>query len=129
MSKKILIVDDDPDSLKLIELMLQRRGYTVVSAQSGNQALEDVKTEKPDLIILDVMMPGMDGHQVCRKLRANAQTTHLPVIMFTAKSLVGDKVAGFQAGADDYLTKPIHPVELVSHVQALLQRSEQAREE
>jgi pilus assembly protein CpaE len=129
MSKKILIVDDDPDSLKLIELMLQRRGYDVVSAQSGSEALQDIKTKKPDLIILDVMMPGMDGHQVCRELRANSQTAHLPVIMFTAKSLVGDKVAGFQAGADDYLTKPIHPVELVSHVQALLQRSAQAREE
>jgi pilus assembly protein CpaE len=127
MSKRILIVDDDPDSLKLIELMLRRRGYDVFSAQSGDQALEMAKDKSPDLIILDVMMPGMDGHEVCRKLRADAQTTHLPVLMFTAKALVGDKVAGFQAGADDYLTKPIHPTELVSHVEVLLQRSEQVR--
>jgi DNA-binding response OmpR family regulator len=127
MSKKILIVDDDPDSLKLIELMLRRRGYDVFSAQSGDQALEMAKHEGPDLVILDVMMPGMDGHEVCRKLRADAQTTHLPVLMFTAKTLVGDKVAGFQAGADDYLTKPIHPTELVSHVEVLLQQSEQVR--
>lgn len=126
MNKKILIVDDDPDSLKLIELMLRRRGYDVFSAQSGSDALDKVETEKPDLIILDVMMPGMDGHEVCRKLRADSQTASLPVLMFTAKSLVGDKVAGFQAGADDYLTKPIHPSELVSHVEVLLQQSDEA---
>ncbi len=129
MNKKILIVDDDPDSLKLIELMLRRRGYDVISAQSGDEALGKAETDKPDLVILDVMMPGMDGHEVCRKLRANSQTAHLPVLMFTAKSLVGDKVAGFQAGADDYLTKPIHPAELVSHVETLLEQPSEPRAE
>jgi DNA-binding response OmpR family regulator len=126
MSKKILIVDDDLESLKLIGLMLQRRGYEIIVAQDGSQALEKAEIEDPELVILDVMMPGMDGYEVCRQLRASSTLAHLPVIMFTAKTLVGDKVAGFQAGADDYLTKPIHPAELVSHVEALLQRSEQA---
>lgn len=123
MSKRILIVEDDVESLKLIGLMLQRRGYTIVAANAGSQALTKAKTEKPDLVILDVMMPSMDGYEVCRKLRSNPDTAHLPVLMFTAKTLVGDKVAGFRAGADDYLTKPIHPSELVSHVEALLNRS------
>ena len=126
MSEKILIVDDDLESLKLISLMLQRRGYEVTAAQSGEQALSKIENENPNLIILDVMMPDMDGYEVCRHLRANPQTSHLPVIMFTAKTLVGDKVAGFQAGADDYVTKPIHPAELVSHVESLLQRSKSA---
>ena len=95
MSEKILIVDDDLESLKLISLMLQRRGYEVTAAQSGEQALSKIENENPNLIILDVMMPDMDGYEVCRYLRANPQTSHLPVIMFTAKTLVGDKVAGF----------------------------------
>jgi DNA-binding response OmpR family regulator/CO dehydrogenase nickel-insertion accessory protein CooC1 len=124
MGEKILIVDDDLESVKLIGLMLQRRGYEITAAQAGSQALIKAETENPDLIILDVMMPDMDGFQVCRQLRANPLTAHLPVLMFTAKTLVGDKVAGFQAGADDYLTKPVHPAELVSRVEALLQRSE-----
>ena len=126
MGEKILIVDDDLESLRLISLMLQRRGYEVTAAQSGEQALSKIENENPNLIILDVMMPGMDGYEVCRHLRADPQTSHLPVIMFTAKTLVGDKVAGFQAGADDYVTKPIHPAELVSHVESLLQRSKSA---
>jgi len=125
MNKKILIVDDDLESLKLIGLMLQRRGYEIIAARGGNQALVKAETEDPDLVILDVMMPEMDGYEVCQRLRANPNTAYLPVLMFTAKTLVRDKVAGFRAGADDYLTKPIHPTELVSHVEALLQRAEQ----
>ena len=120
MNKKIMIVDDDLESLKLVGLMLQRRGYEIVAAHSGDQALSKAKIEPPDLVILDIMMPGLDGYQVCQQLRADPTTARMPVIMFTAKTLVGDKVAGFQAGADDYLTKPIHPNELVSHVEALL---------
>ncbi len=123
MNEKILIVDDDIESLKLIGLMLQRRGYRIVAAQGGAQALVKAESEQPDLIILDVMMPDMDGYEVCRRLRARPDTARTPIIMFTAKTTVSDKVAGFQAGADDYLTKPIHPAELSSRVEAVLLRS------
>jgi pilus assembly protein CpaE len=129
MAKKILIVDDELESVKLIGLMLQRRGYEIIAAQLGAQALDKAQTENPDLAILDVMMPDMDGYEVCRRLRANPNTANLPIIMFTAKTLVDDKVAGFQAGADDYLTKPIHPDELASHVEAVLARAARKRVE
>ncbi len=123
MPDKILIVDDDIDSLKLIGLMLQRQGYEVVAANAGNQALSKAASENPNLIILDVMMPDMDGYEVCRRLRANPDTRAIPIIMFTAKTLVDDKVAGFEAGADDYLTKPTHPAELASRVRTILSRN------
>jgi CheY-like chemotaxis protein/MinD-like ATPase involved in chromosome partitioning or flagellar assembly len=122
MAEKILIVDDDIDSLKLIGLMLQRHGYEVIAANAGNQAITKAFKENPDLIILDVMMPDMNGYEVCRRLRNNEQTRNTPIIMFTAKTLIDDKVAGFEAGADDYLTKPTHPTELASRVKAMLQR-------
>lgn len=123
MAEKILVVDDDIDSLKLIGLMLQRNGYEVVAANAGNQALSKALSEHPDLIILDVMMPDMNGYEVCRKLRANPETKEIPIIMFTAKTMIDDKVAGFEAGADDYLTKPTHPAELASRVKAMLART------
>src|SRR5690606_4964883 len=128
MSEKILIVDDDIDSLKLIGLMLQRHGYEVVAANAGNQALAKASSDHPNLIILDVMMPDMDGYEVCRRLRAEPVTASIPIIMFTAKTMVDDKVAGFEAGADDYLTKPTHPAELSSRVKAVLQRSQQKQQ-
>lgn len=123
MATKILVVDDDVDSLKLIGLMLQRQGYEVTGANSGSQAIERSIVEQPNLIILDVMMPDMDGYTVCRHLRGNERTRDIPIIMFTAKTLIDDKVAGFEAGADDYLTKPTHPAELASRVKAVLARS------
>jgi pilus assembly protein CpaE len=122
MVEKILIVDDDMDSLKLIGLMLQRNGYEVSAARSGSQALAKAEAEQPDLIILDVMMPDMNGLDVCRRLRTGASTSQIPIIMFTAKTLIDDKVKGFEAGADDYLTKPTHPAELTSRVKAVLTR-------
>lgn len=123
MTSKILIVDDEADSLKLIGIMLQRQGYEIALASNGSEALKGAINEQPDLIILDVMMPDMDGYEVCRRLRNNEQTVNIPIIMFTAKTLVDDKVAGFEAGADDYLTKPTHPAELAARVQAVLARS------
>lgn len=123
MAEKILVVDDDVDSLKLIGLMLQRNGYQVLAANSGGQALTRALSDKPDLIILDVMMPDMNGYEVCRRLRSNPDTQPIPIIMFTAKTLIDDKVAGFEAGADDYLTKPTHPAELASRVKAILARN------
>ena len=122
MAEKILVVDDDIDSLKLIGLMLQRNGYEVSAASAGNQALSKAATEHPDLVILDVMMPDMSGLEVCRRLRQNPDTKQIPIIMFTAKTLIDDKVAGFEAGADDYLTKPTHPAELASRVKTMLAR-------
>lgn len=127
MSERILIVDDDLDSLKLIGLMLQRHGYEVMAANAGTQALSKAAADHPDLIILDVMMPDMDGYEVCRRLRGNQNTRAIPIIMFTAKTLVDDKVAGFEAGADDYLTKPTHPAELASRVKAILARNADKR--
>lgn len=123
MPEKILIVDDDVDSLKLIGLMLQRHGYEVIAANAGNQAVAKANSDHPDLIILDVMMPDMNGYEVCRRLRGSPATKSIPIIMFTAKTLIDDKVAGFEAGADDYLTKPTHPAELASRVKAILQRN------
>ena len=123
MAERILIVDDDVDSLKLIGLMLQRQGYEIVVANNGQQALSRAHAEQPELIILDIMMPDMDGYEVCRRLRHDPTTQTIPIIMFTAKIMVDDKVAGFEAGADDYLTKPTHPAELASRVKAVLARS------
>ena len=122
MTDKILVVDDDVDTLKLIGLTLERQGFDIVAANSGRQALEKASADVPNLIILDVMMPDMDGTEVCRLLRANPALKGIPIIMFTAKAMVDDKVAGFEAGADDYLTKPTHPAELVTRVKMLLSR-------
>ncbi len=127
MSEKILIVDDDLDTLKLVGLILQRQGYQIAAANGGQAALAKASADKPDLILLDLMMPDLDGYEVARRLRADPATAHIPIIMFTAKTLLDDKVAGFEAGADDYLTKPTHPAELVAHVKALLARAKTTR--
>lgn len=123
MGAKVLIVEDDLDSLRLIGLMLEAKGYSIVAAQTGPQALDKAAEEAPDLIVLDLMIPGIDGYEVCRRLRAAPQTAAIPVIMLTARAQVADKVAGFEAGADEYLTKPIHPAELVTRIEALLART------
>ena len=122
MPEKILIVDDDMETLRLVGMMLQRQGYEIAAANTGELALETAVKVKPSLIILDVVMPGMDGYQIARELRKNPLCTHIPILMFTAKNQMGDKIAGYGAGADDYLTKPVHPAELNAHVKALLDR-------
>jgi CheY-like chemotaxis protein/MinD-like ATPase involved in chromosome partitioning or flagellar assembly len=127
MAEKILIIDDDIDTLKLVGLMLQKQGYTIVAASNGPQGLEQAERENPDLILLDVMMPEMDGYEVTKRLRANPLTTNTPILMFTAKTQLDDKVTGFEAGADDYLTKPTHPSELHAHVKALLARTSKGK--
>lgn len=123
MSEKILIVDDDVDTLKLVGLMLQRKGYQISAAINGSQGLKKAMMERPDLILLDVMMPDMDGYELTRRLRKNPATASTPILMFTAKTQLDDKVAGFEMGVDDYLTKPTHPTELQMHVKALLARA------
>lgn len=129
MAEKILIVDDDVDTLRLVGLMLQRQGYQVVAASNGTQGLAKAFEERPHLILLDVMMPDMDGYEVTRRLRKNPATASIPILMFTAKTQLDDKVAGFEVGADDYLTKPTHPTELQAHVKSLLARSSPKRPE
>lgn len=123
MVERILIVDDDADTLRLVGLMLQRQGYQISAAANGSQGLAKAFEERPNLILLDVMMPDMDGYEVTRRLRANPATASIPILMFTAKTQLDDKVTGFEVGADDYLTKPTHPTELQSHVKSLLARS------
>jgi len=126
MAEKILIVDDDIDTLRLLSLMLKKQGYQTVVAHNGSQGLLKMSEESPDLVLLDVMMPEMDGYEVARRLRSNPETTKVPILMFTAKSQASDKAIGFAAGVDDYLTKPTTPMELQEHVKALLARSVKA---
>jgi len=127
MAEKILIIDDDIDTLKLVGLMLERQGYEIAVANNGALGLNKAAAENPQLILLDVMMPDLDGYEVTRRLRGDPAVAHIPVIMFTAKTMVDDKVAGFEAGVDDYLTKPTHPAELTAHVKAVLARAAQVR--
>jgi pilus assembly protein CpaE len=127
MSEKILIVDDDLDTLRLVGLMLQRQGYQISAATNGQQGLDKAFEEDPDLILLDVMMPDMDGYEVTRRLRQNPSTAEIPILMFTAKTQLDDKVAGFEVGANDYLTKPTHPSELQARVKTLLSRMSEKR--
>ncbi len=129
MADKVLIIDDDLDTLRLVGLMLQRQGYQISAATNGEQGLTKALEEKPDIILLDVMMPDMDGYEVTRRLRKNPTTKTTPILMFTAKTQLDDKVTGFEVGADDYLTKPTHPSELQAHIKALLARSGPQKEE
>jgi len=129
MAEKILIIDDDLDTLRLVGLMLQRQGYQITAATNGQQGLDKAFEDTPNLILLDIMMPDMDGYEVARRLRNNPKTVDVPILMFTAKTQLNDKVAGFEVGADDYLTKPTHPSELQSHVKALLARSGKTAQE
>ena len=122
-TEKILIIDDDIDTLKLVGLMLERQGYQIAVASNGTIGLSKAASELPDLILLDVMMPDMDGYQVTERLRSDPSLSHIPIVMFTAKTMVDDKVKGFESGVDDYLTKPTHPAELTAHVKAVLSRS------
>jgi pilus assembly protein CpaE len=129
MTEKILIVDDDIDTLHLVGMMLQRQGYQIVASNTGRQALALMQTERPDLVILDIMMPEMDGYEVARQIRANPAINGTPIIMFTAKAQTADKVSGYEAGADDYITKPTLPRELFAHVKAALERNRKVQKE
>lgn len=120
---KILIVDDDLDTLKLVGMMLERKGYEILAASDGKKALRLLRDTLPDLILLDIMMPEMDGYEVARRLRANPETDPIPIIMFTAKSQLDDRIEGLEAGADAYITKPTQPRELFAQVKAILKRS------
>lgn len=123
MSAKILLVDDEPDLLRMVGYSLHREGYTVNIAQSGAEALEKVSADIPDLIVLDIMMPEIDGYEVCRRIRAMPAAQTTLIIMLSALGQIEDKVTGLEAGADDYLTKPIELPELIARIKAMLARA------
>lgn len=125
---KILIVDDEQDVTELLEFNLRSAGYEVISAEDGASALRKAREQVPDLIILDVMLPEMDGTEVCKQLRRDPSTARIPVIMLTAKAGEIDRVLGLELGADDYVTKPFSPRELVLRVRGLLRRGQPAVE-
>jgi len=120
MTGKVLVVDDMPQNVKLLEAKLSSEYYTVFPAFSGNEALEKVKTVSPDIILLDIMMPGMDGFETCRKLKEDPETAYIPVVMVTALSDKEDRVRGLEAGATDFITKPIDEVHLFARVKSLI---------
>jgi DNA-binding response OmpR family regulator len=123
----ILIVDDDADIVRFVEMNLRLEGYRVLTARDGLEALEMVAAEVPDLVLLDVMLPGVDGVEVTRRLRADSRTSTLPVIMLTAKTMTADRVLGLTTGADDYIIKPFDTLELVARVKSTLRRNAEAR--
>ena len=120
---KILVVEDEPDIRKLVHYNLTQDHYRVVEAENGDQALKMIQRDKPSLVILDLMMPGMSGLEVCRTLRGQDETAKLPILMLTAKAGEADRVLGLELGADDYLAKPFSPRELVARVRAILRRA------
>lgn len=120
--RKILIVEDEQDILQLVKHYLEKEGFRSVTALNGLDALKKVKEEKPDLIILDLMLPEMDGLEVCKRVRSTPDTAMLPIIMLTAKAEESDTIVGLELGADDYVTKPFSPKALVARVKALLRR-------
>ena len=128
MPKKILVVDDERDIIDLLQYNLSKEGFAVMTARNGAEALVRA-AEVPDLIILDLMMPGLDGFETCKRLKADTRTSHIPIIFLTARAGEVDEIVGLELGADDYIQKPISPRKLVARVRALVRRLEQGDEE
>jgi phosphate regulon transcriptional regulator PhoB len=124
--QKILIVEDEPDIRKLVQYNLAQERFKVVEAEDGEQALKLVQREKPNLVILDLMLPGLSGMELCKLLRQRSDTARLPILMLTAKAGEADRIIGLEMGADDYLGKPFSPREMVARVRALLRRADGA---
>lgn len=132
MNEKILVVDDEENIVKLVSYNLEEEGYEIITANEGKEALAKVEQENPDLMILDLMLPKIDGFDICRKVRKNDQANNLPIIILSAKEEEIDKILGLELGADDYVTKPFSPRELIARVKAVLRRvdySEDDRED
>jgi CheY-like chemotaxis protein len=123
MAQTILIIDDDIDTLKLVGIMLERKGFRILASTTGEKGLNLAQKEIPDLVLLDVMIPDISGYEIARSIRSNPNTESIPIIMFTARSQVDDKVEGLEAGADAYITKPARPRELFAQVNSILKRS------
>ena len=123
---KILVVDDEPDAVELVEFNLKNAGFEVVTAADGAQALKKARAALPDLIVLDLMLPEVDGLEVCKLLRRDAATAGIPILMLTAKAAEIDRVLGLELGADDYVTKPFSPRELTLRIKGLLRRRQTA---
>src|SRR5438132_5477318 len=121
---RILVVDDEPDILELVQYNLSKAQYDVVGVESGEEALAQVRTTPPDLIVLDLMLPGVDGLEVCRALKRDARTAVIPIVILTARGEEADIVAGLELGADDYLTKPFSPRVLLARIKAVLRRQQ-----
>jgi len=128
VADSVLIVDDDADIRRFLGLTLRHDGFDVLEAVDADDALAQARTRDPDVILLDVMMPGVDGYEVCRRLRADPRTTETPVILLTAKGRAEDKIRGLDVGADDYVVKPFDPEELVARVNSVLRRSRSLRD-
>lgn len=125
----LLVIEDDPDIVELLRYNLEREGFRVLIATDGEHGLADAARHQPDLLLLDLMLPGLDGLEVCRRLRAQEGTRGIPVLVLTAKSEEADVVIGLEMGADDYLTKPFSPRELIARVRALLRRAQRTDDE
>ena len=124
---RILVVDDESYIVHILDFSLGMEGYEVITALDGEQALEKARTEKPDLIVLDIMMPKLDGYETCKILKAEAETKDIPVILLSAKGRNVDQKIGFEVGADDYITKPFSPRKLVERINAILGQSSSQR--
>lgn len=123
-AQKILVVEDEPDIRKLVQYNLAQERFKVLEAEDGEQALKLLQREKPNLVILDLMLPGLSGMELCKLLRQRSETAGLPILMLTAKTGEADRVVGLEMGADDYLAKPFSPREMVARVRAILRRAE-----
>jgi two-component system, OmpR family, phosphate regulon response regulator PhoB len=124
MAREVLVVEDEPDIRRLVVLHLEREGFRCRTATTGSDALREVKAAIPDLVVLDLMLPEVDGLEVCRRLRRDTSTAGIPIIMLTAKSDEVDRIVGLEIGADDYIGKPFSPKELVARVRAVLRRTQ-----
>ncbi len=120
----ILIIEDDPDIVELLQYNLEREGYAVLTASNGEVGLQDAQTRRPGMVLLDLMLPGMDGLEVCRQLKQRDDTREIPLIMITAKGEESDVVSGLELGADDYISKPFSPREVVARMRAVLRRGQ-----
>ena len=122
MKEKILIVEDEKDIVKMLDYNLKKEGFRTIACHDGERALDLANREHPDLILLDLMLPGMDGLEVCKTLKKQDKTVSIPIIMLTAKAQESDKIVGLELGADDYMTKPFSPRELLARIKAVLRR-------